>query len=79
MKYKEFVRWCNERACDGCWSSNTAMICINIINNMKSISFWKRKREWNKISNDVYNEIVLPINRKIEELKRQKGKNNVYG
>lgn len=39
MKYKEFVRWCNERACDGCWGLNTAMICINIINNMTSIPF----------------------------------------
>lgn len=71
MKYKEFVRWCNERACDGCWGFITAMTCINIINNMKSIPFWKRKKEWNKISEDVYNEIVLPINKKIEQLKKE--------
>lgn len=74
MKYKEFVRWCNERACDGCWGFITAMTCINIINNMKSIPFWKRKKEWNKISEDVYNEIVLPINKKIEQLKKETGK-----
>ena len=25
MKYKEFIRWCNERACDGCWGMLEAM------------------------------------------------------
>jgi hypothetical protein len=28
MKYKEFVKWCNERACDGAWSIGTAMSCL---------------------------------------------------
>lgn len=71
MKYKEFVRWCNERAGDGCWSYNTAMICINIINTMKSIPFWKQKQEWNNISNDILNNIVLPTNRKIKEIRKE--------
>lgn len=30
MKFKEFVNWCNERACDGCWGMLEAIACINL-------------------------------------------------
>lgn len=30
MKFKEFVNWCNERACDGCWGTLTAINCSSI-------------------------------------------------
>ena len=30
MKFKEFAKWCNERACDGCWGMLEAMACIDI-------------------------------------------------
>lgn len=44
MKFKEFVNWCNERACDGCWGMLEAIACINLINEiMKSPILEKRK------------------------------------
>ena len=46
MKFKEFVIWCNERACDGCWGLNEAIICINIVQDIRSKPFWKRNKEW---------------------------------
>ena len=30
MKFKEFAKWCNERACDGCWGMLEAMACIDL-------------------------------------------------
>jgi len=43
MKYKEFSSWCNERACDGFWGLETAIVCIDIINRIQSKPFWKRE------------------------------------
>lgn len=68
MTFKEFVIWCNERACDGCWGMNEAMICIAIMAEVKNKPFWKRKKKWKMIEDEVVNKIVNPINEKIEEL-----------
>ena len=68
MKYKKFVRWCNDRAFDGCWGFHEATICLNIIDSIKKFPFWKREKEWKKISNEVLNTIVIPINQKIERM-----------
>lgn len=46
--FKEFYDWCNRRACDGRWSAVTAMVCIDIINEVQKIKplfFRKRARE----------------------------------
>ena len=70
MKFKEFTKWCNERACDGCWSLNTSMFCIDIINQVKSAPFWKREKKW-QLLNELYsieNEVVTVINNKIKEV-----------
>lgn len=37
MSYKEFVEYCNDRACDGQWSMFEAMNCIYIITEIDSI------------------------------------------
>ena len=44
MKYKEFVDWCNQRACDGCWSAGTALYCIEICETINAEHFWKREK-----------------------------------
>ena len=31
MTYKEFKKFCNERAIDGCWSLKQAQFCIDVI------------------------------------------------
>lgn len=43
MKYKEFVAWCNERACDGQWSGQMALVCTHIIDDIRMLPFWKRE------------------------------------
>lgn len=74
MKYKHFVKWCNERAADGQWSLDIVRECLTIIETMKHISFWKRKKIWSEISDDVEKNIVIPVN---NEIKRRKENNNV--
>lgn len=52
MKYKEFVKWCNDRACDGMWSMETALVCIRILSDIRQLPFWKRKKAWMKIKSN---------------------------
>lgn len=46
MRFKEFVNWCNERACDGYWGMLTAMTCIDLIGEVIKVPFWKREKFW---------------------------------
>ena len=68
MTFKEFVDWCNEHACDGCWSMATAQCCIAIINEVRTAPFWRRKKQWREYEEMIAAEIVGPINSKIREL-----------
>lgn len=67
MKYKEFVAWCNERAADGRWGFSEAAICINIITEMQKTPFFKRKKKWAEMADEIKTMIVDPTNAKIEE------------
>lgn len=69
MTYKEFVSWCNERACDGCWDSSTAIYCIEVMTTIEALPFWKRKKEWLKVKDAIETDIVSVINTKIQALK----------
>lgn len=70
MKYKEFRKWCNDRACDGRWSMENAQYCIAVIEIFKYIPFWKREKVWQKIYKDfILNSIVIPTNNIIANLK----------
>ncbi len=66
MKYKEFVAWCNQRACDGCWTFIQAIECCRIMNTIKRMPFWKREKEWRKIKEEVEKKIVSVVERKIK-------------
>lgn len=70
MKYKEFVAWCNDRACDGRWGLATAIYCIDIMHQVKSQPFWKRERKWQELNADgvIEKGVVIPVNRKITEI-----------
>lgn len=69
MTFKEFVSWCNERACDGCWGMITAIVCIDFMKTVKKQPFWKREKFWKQeYEQIVLDEIVNPINKKIEEV-----------
>lgn len=70
MKFKEFEAWCNQRACDGCWGMLEAMTCIAILNTINREWFWKREILWQgKYATDVIEQIIKPIEKKIEELR----------
>lgn len=44
MTFKEFTAWCNERACDGRWGMVEAMVCIDLMAEIRKLSFWKREK-----------------------------------
>lgn len=68
MTFKQFRKWCNDRACDGCWGSHDALYCTNLIDTMMKIPWWKRKRVWKQIEHRVIYAVVTPINQKIKEV-----------
>ncbi len=70
MTFREFESWCNQRACDGCWGVLEAMTCIDILNTINRKWFWKREKLWQeKYATDVIEQIIKPIEKKIEELR----------
>ena len=67
MKFKEFINWCNERACDGCWGMLEAIACINLINEIMKIQFWKREKIWKEnYEQQALKEIINPIEKREE-------------
>ena len=73
MKFREFVSWCNQRATDGCWGMLEAMVCVDIIKTVRKERFWKREKFWKeKYADDVLEQIVNPIEKKIEEMFRSR-------
>ena len=70
MKYKEFYKWCSDRTFDGCWGMYEAIICINIIEDFKKTPFWKRKKKWEEMKEEIVTNIVEPINKKIAEVQQ---------
>lgn len=73
MKFREFVSWCNQRAADGCWGMLEAMVCIDIMEKVKQERFWRREKFWKeKYADDVLEQIVNPIEKKIEEIVRNR-------
>lgn len=44
MRFKEFVAWCNERACDGYWGMMQAITCIDILEQIRKKPFWRREK-----------------------------------
>lgn len=70
MNFKEFLDWCNQRACDGCWGMNTAIFCTDIIAQVKKVPFWKRERKWQELNTEfsIETNIVNVINQKIAEI-----------
>ena len=35
--FKQFVDYCEKRACDGCWGYDEAMMCVKIVRDINSI------------------------------------------
>ena len=49
MTFKEFTAWCNEQACDGWWGMVEAMVCIDLMAEIRKLSFWKREKFWREL------------------------------
>lgn len=68
MKFKEFANWCNNRWFDGYWGKNTAIVCVNTLDYLKTKPFWKREKIWQeKFAKDI-TPIVEATNKKIKEI-----------
>ena len=72
MTYKEFYRWCNDRASDGWWGLPEAIACINAIEMMQSTPIWRRKKKWKEIEPFLVANYVNPTNEKIKEYLMQR-------
>ena len=70
MTFKEFNEWCNRRACDGCWSANTAIYCITIGRKIKALPFWKRKKAWDEVKDFIEKEVVQVIDKKMASMEK---------
>ena len=68
MTYKQFDKWCNERAVDGCWGRAEATLCIGLLRAIKKRPFWRREKIWKRFEDEVVSEIIEPTNQKIKEL-----------
>ena len=68
MKYKEFKKWCNERAADGMWAILTAMKCIEAMRVVDKCWFWKRDKIWREhYEAFMLATFVKPTNKFIEQ------------
>lgn len=70
MTYKEFNDWCNQRACDGCWSAETVLFCLEILKEVENQPFWKRSRKWEELNTkySIQDNVINPINNKMIEI-----------
>ncbi len=62
MTYKEFKKFCNERATDGCWSLKQAQFCIDVRNYIDAHWFWQREKVWKEEYELLtYMNVIKPI------------------
>ena len=72
MKYKEFKKWCNDRAHDGCWSIKQAKFCIDVMQYINAHYFWQREKVWKEEYEYLtYLQVIKPINDKLQILESQ--------
>lgn len=76
ISFKAFSDWCNQRACDGYWSMETAIFCINLVTEIYKIWFsWRREKFWKENYEEYVREnVVNVIEEKISKIKKV-GKN----
>lgn len=65
MTYKQFSKWCNDRAADGCWGFKEASLCCYVITEIQKLPFWKREKAWKGEEEFIVNNIINPINEMI--------------
>lgn len=69
MKFKEFEKWCNDRARDGCWGLKEAIICVCAVKEIRHYPLWKRENFWKEnYEEDIVEYIVKPLDKKRHEV-----------
>lgn len=64
------TEYCGNLEYDGCWGMLEAIACINLINEIMKIQFWKREKFWKEnYEQQVLEEIINPIEKKLKEIK----------
>lgn len=72
MTFKEFVEWCNDRACDGTWNLREVMVVVDIIEDVRKKLPWRQEKYWKRrYESRVMQRIVIPTNERIEESLRK--------
>lgn len=68
MTFKEFMEWCNNRACDGVWNLREVMEVVDVISDVRKKLPWRQEKYWKKrYESRVMQQIVIPTNKRIEE------------
>lgn len=70
MTYKEFQNWCNDRACDGRWGIQDAMLCIQTLDVINTTPFWKRKKVWKEFE-PIIDKFMEIWKQKVKEVEEQ--------
>ena len=52
MTYKGFLKWANDRACDGRWGFDAAMACTQMAELLYSVPWFRRKKLWQEMQAD---------------------------
>ena len=60
ITFEEFISWANDRACDGAWALDTAVVCIKAIDEVLAVKplFGKKKareKKWQEIKGEYFN------------------------
>ena len=75
MTYKEFCDYCEDRCCDGMWSYEMALICIQAIECINSIKFKRfgfvmrkktdkaRELRWQQMKKDHLDDFFIRISK----------------
>lgn len=84
MRFRQFVKWCERRSQEGMLGRVETVRCLQIINEMWCVPFWKRNKAWhNEYEEYVLKRIVNPIDEMRRNFKRadkliKKGDTKVY-
>lgn len=74
MTFKDFFAWCNEKVCAGAefWNLREVTVVVDIVEDVRKRLPWRREKYWKKrYESRVMQQIVIPINKRIEESLRK--------
>lgn len=65
MTYKEFLEYCNDRACDGRWGFDEAVTCLSVIDEINAIKVktlgFTRKKKTEQAQEEAWRKMVSQL------------------